>query len=143
MKRYTRHSSSVTRGGRTYLELEFPIAEEGRLAQYFKTLVAIFDARFLIVTIQIRIGLDESGQPLNVGNNPFQSLFEAILTWRYSLGAVTPTAKVQFLIPCCWTSGVDIVDGPPTCFDGVLEIKTVAGLDVAEEARGSQGCEPE
>lgn len=36
--------------------------------------------------------------------------------------------------------------GPPTCFDGVPEeIKTVAGLEVAEdeEARGSQDCAPE
>lgn len=34
--------------------------------------------------------------------------------------------------------------GPLICFDGVLEeTKTVAGLEVAEEARGSQDCEPE
>lgn len=32
--------------------------------------------------------------------------------------------------------------GPLTCFDGVPEeIKTFAGLEVAEEARGSQDCE--
>jgi hypothetical protein len=52
-----------------------------------------------------------------------------------------PTAKVQFLIPCCWVSGVDMGGGPLTCFDE--ETKTVAGLEVAEEARGSQDCEPE
>lgn len=41
-------------------------------------------------------------------------------------------------------SGVDIEGGPFICFDGVLEgTKTVAGLEVAEEARGSQDCEPE
>ena len=35
-------------------------------------------------------------------------------------------------------------DGPLTCFDGVFEeMKTVAGLEVVEEARGSQDCEPE
>ena len=34
--------------------------------------------------------------------------------------------------------------GPFTCFDGVPEeTKTAAGLEVAEEARGSQDCEPE
>lgn len=34
--------------------------------------------------------------------------------------------------------------GPPTCFDGVPEeTKTFDGLEVAEEARGSQDCEPE
>jgi len=34
--------------------------------------------------------------------------------------------------------------GPLACFDGVLEeTKTVAGLEVVEEARGSQDCEPE
>ena len=34
--------------------------------------------------------------------------------------------------------------GPVACFDGVPEeTKTVAGLEVAEEARGSQDCEPE
>jgi len=41
-------------------------------------------------------------------------------------------------------SGVDMDDGPLNCFDGVLEeTKTVAVLEVVEEARGSQGCEPE
>lgn len=80
MKHYTNHSSIVTRGRRTYLELELPIAEEGRLAQYFKTLVAIFDTWLFLVAIQVRIGLDESGQPLNIGNHPLQSLFEAALT---------------------------------------------------------------
>lgn len=58
--------------------------------------------------------------------------------------ALTPTAKVQFLIPCCWTNGVDIDGGPFPCFDGVAEeTKTVAGLDVAEDIRGSQDCTPE
>ena len=34
--------------------------------------------------------------------------------------------------------------GPVACFDGVPEeTKTVAGLEVAEEVRGSQDCEPE
>ena len=80
MKRYSMHSSIVIRERRTYLELELPIAEQGRLAQYFKTLVAIFDTWLFLVSIQVRIGLDESGQPLNVGNYPFQSLFEAVLT---------------------------------------------------------------
>ena len=58
--------------------------------------------------------------------------------------AAAPTAKVQFLIPCCWMGGIDMEGGPLICFDGVLEeTKTVAGLEVAEEARGSQDCEPE
>ena len=67
---------------------------------------------------------------------------------RYQLGeiffdAAIPTAKAQFLIPRCWMSGVDMGGGPLSCFDGVLERKTVAGLEVAEVARGSQDCEPE
>lgn len=34
--------------------------------------------------------------------------------------------------------------GPFACFDGALEeTKTVAGLDVAEDVRGSQDCAPE
>jgi len=34
--------------------------------------------------------------------------------------------------------------GPFTCFDSVPgETKTFAGLEVAEEVRGSQDCEPE
>ena len=34
--------------------------------------------------------------------------------------------------------------GPFACFDMVLEeTKTVAGLDVAEDVRGSQDCAPE
>lgn len=56
---------------RTYLELELSIAEEGGLAQYFKTLVVVSDTRLLIACIQIRLGLDESGKPLNVSNDPF------------------------------------------------------------------------
>ena len=40
-------------------------------------------------------------------------------------------------------SGAGMDDGPFTCLDGVPDTKTVAGLEVAEEARGSQGCEPE
>lgn len=59
----------------TYLEFELSIAEEGGLAQYFKTLVIVFDTRLLIAYIQIRLGLglglDESGKPLNVSNDPF------------------------------------------------------------------------
>lgn len=62
---------------------------------------------------------------------------------RYFLNAAAPTAKVQFLIPRCWMIGVDMDGGPLTCFDGVPETKTVAGLEVVEEARGSQGCGPE
>jgi len=69
---------TVTHRSHTYLKLELPVAEEGRLAQYFKTLVIIFDVRLLIIAIQIRIGLKESGQPLNISNNPLQSL----LKWR-------------------------------------------------------------
>jgi len=144
MKRYTRHSSIVTGGQRTYLELELPVAEEGRLAQYFETLVIIFDARLPIVSIRIRVGLDESGKPLDVSNDPLQGLFGAALTRENFPNAVTLTAKVQFLIPCCWMSGVDMDDGPLARFDGVPEeTKTVAGLEVDEEARGSQDCEPE
>lgn len=58
---------------RTYLKLELSIAEEGGLAQYFKTLVVVSDIRLLIACIQIRLGLgfDESGKPLNVSNDPF------------------------------------------------------------------------
>jgi len=88
MKRYTRHSSIVTGRWRTYLKFELPVAEEGRLAQYFKTLVVIFDARLPIVSIRIRIGLDESGKPLNVGNDPFQGLFGAALTREFFENAV-------------------------------------------------------
>jgi len=113
------------------------------LTQYSKTLVIIFDIR-LLVSIQIRLGLDESGQPLNVSNDPFQSLCAAVLTRGNFYDEATPTANVQFLIPCCWTSGVAMEGGPLTCFDdAVEETKTVAGLEVAEEGRGSQDCEPE
>lgn len=71
------------------------------MAQDFETLVIIFDTRLLIVAIQIRVGLDESGQPLNVSNDPFQGLFEAALTRGQFFDAAAPTAKVQFLIPRC------------------------------------------
>lgn len=56
---------------RTYLKLELPVTEERGLAEYFKTLVIIFDTRLLIVRIQIRVGLDESEQPLHINNDPF------------------------------------------------------------------------
>jgi len=61
MKRYVWRSFIVASRQRTYLKLEFPVAEERGLAEYFKTLVIIFDACLLIVCIQIRVGLDESG----------------------------------------------------------------------------------
>lgn len=63
---------------RTYLKLELAIAEEGRLAQYLKTLIVFFGAQLVIISIQIRVGLDETRQPLNVRNDPFQSLFEVV-----------------------------------------------------------------
>jgi hypothetical protein len=57
---------------------------------------------------------------------------------------VTPTANVQFLIPCCWVIGVDMNGRLFACLGGAVEeTKTVAGLDVAEEACGSQVCVPE
>lgn len=56
---------------RTNLKLEFAIAEEGRFAQHLKTLIVVFDARLVIVAIQIGIGLDESRQSLNVRHDPF------------------------------------------------------------------------
>jgi len=61
MKCYVGRSFTVASRWRTYLKLEFPVAEEGGLAEYFEALVIIFDACLFIVCIQIRVGLDESG----------------------------------------------------------------------------------
>lgn len=113
------------------------------MAQYLKTLIVIFDTRLVVVAIQVRIGLDESRQSFNVRNDPFQSLFKIVST-PGNFHALSPTAKVQFLIPCCWTGGVGIDGGPICCFDGVLEeTKTVAGVDAVEDVGGSQVCAPE
>lgn len=65
---------------RTYLKFEFAIAQEWRLAQYLKTLIVLFDTGLVVVSIQIRIGLDESRQSLNVRDDPFQSLFKVVST---------------------------------------------------------------
>ena len=86
---------------RTDLKFEFAVAEEGRLSQHLEALVVVFDARLVIIPIQVRIGLDESRESLNVRNDPFQGLFKVVSTRRNILHAMTPTAKVQFLIPCC------------------------------------------